>query len=347
MTDKESIHFLTNPLLLPPPLASLTEPEHLLKLRVADNREEQKEESSLLRPRSFNNALNESKFAELALANSGCLLLEDEPSPTDSLVSSTEESVEQAEGKLQKHKLNEELQQQQLEQDILDIDDISPVLEELELDPIIEGSRSRSPLSPGTPTHASHSLSLGSDCGNLIDDEIADQPGLLCNSEAQELATDTPTLMETHTGTGTGGGGGAAGTGSLRSLKSQSKARTALQQAIELSLRTPAAVRRAVLESAESLDTLSPCESICSDDLMMDFDLNSSIDSISQRSRSGSDLHKLGTTNELEMDVEQAETEAELLSQLECKGSDVMKELNSLLRVRMQRSVPSPRERIR
>lgn len=319
----------------------------MLKLRVADNREEEKEES-LLRPRSFNNALNESKFAELALANSGCLLLEDEPSPTDSLVSSTEESVEQAEGKLQKHKLNAELQQQQLEQEILDIDDISPVLEELELDPIIEGSRSRSPLSPGTPTHASHSLSLGSDCGNLIDDEIADQPGLLCNSEAQELATDTPTLMETHTGTGTGGGA-AAGSGSLRSLKSQSKARTALQQAIELSLRTPAAVRRAVLESAESLDTLSPCESICSDDLMMDFDLNSSIDSISQRSRSGSDLHKLGSTNnELDMDVDvQAETEAELLSQLECKGSDVMKELNSLLRVRMQRSVPSPRERIR
>lgn len=319
----------------------------MLKLRVADNREEEKEES-LLRPRSFNNALNESKFAELALANSGCLLLEDEPSPTDSLVSSTEESVEQADGKLQKHKLNAELQQQQLEQEILDIDDISPVLEELELDPIIEGSRSRSPLSPGTPTHASHSLSLGSDCGNLIDDEIADQPGLLCNSEAQDLATDTPTLMETHTGTGTGGGA-AAGSGSLRSLKSQSKARTALQQAIELSLRTPVAVRRAVLESAESLDTLSPCESICSDDLMMDFDLNSSIDSISQRSRSGSDLHKLGSTNnELEMDVDvQAETEAELLSQLECKGSDVMKELNSLLRVRMQRSVPSPRERIR
>lgn len=314
----------------------------MLKLRVADNREEEQVQQQ--RPRSFNNALNESKFAELALANSGCLLLEDETSPTDSLVSSTEDSEQAAPaaaGKRQKHKLNAELQQQRLEQDIVDIDDISPVLEELELDPV-EGSRSRSPLSPGTPTHASHSLSLGSDCGNLIDDEIADQPGLLCNSEAQELATDTPTLMETHTGTGAG-----TGNGSLRSLKSQSKARTALQQAIELSLRTPAAVRRAVLESAESLDTLSPCESICSDDLMMDFDLNSSIDSISQRSRSGSDLHKMG----LELDVtdvaEQAETEAELLSQLECKGSDVMKELNSLLRVRMQRSVASPRERIR
>ncbi|XP_034483030.1 homeobox protein 5 isoform X2 [Drosophila innubila] len=316
-------------------ISSLTEPaakpsflagqDHLLN--VADNREAATVRLPSERPRSFNNALNESKFAELALANSTCLLLDDETSPTDSLVSSTEES-EEAGGKLKKHKLNAELQQKDID---VDIDDISPVLD-LELDP-----GSRSPNSPGTPTHASHSLSLGSDCGNLIDDEIADQPALLCNSEAHEVATDTPTLMETHTHTQTG---------SLRSLKSQSKARTALQQAIELSLRTPAAVRRAVLESAESLDTLSPCESICSDDLMMDFDMNSSVDSIdrtvSMRSRSGSDLHKLGT----EMDPEQAETEAELLSQLECKGSDVMKELNSLLRVRMQRTSSSPRERI-
>ncbi|KAL7734701.1 hypothetical protein ACLKA6_010994 [Drosophila palustris] len=320
-------------------ISSLTEPaakpsflagqDHLLNMHTVDNREVVATvRLPSERPRSFNNALNESKFAELALANSSCLLLDDETSPTDSLVSSTEES-EEAGGKLKKHKLNAELQQKDIE---VDIDDISPVLE-LELDP-----GSRSPNSPGTPTHASHSLSLGSDCGNLIDDEIADQPALLCNSEAHELATDTPTLMETHTHTQTG---------SLRSLKSQSKARTALQQAIELSLRTPAAVRRAVLESAESLDTLSPCESICSDDLMMDFDMNSSVDSIdrtmSMRSRSGSDLHKLGT----EIDPEQAETEAELLSQLECKGSDVMKELNSLLRVRMQRTTSSPRERIR
>ncbi|KAH8415602.1 hypothetical protein KR222_006043 [Zaprionus bogoriensis] len=345
-------------------ISSISEPQaksgadHLLNNHNSDNNLLLDNRDAALRPRSFNNALNESKFAELALANSSCLLLEDETSPTDSLVSSTEESEAQAAGKLKKHKLNAELQQQQLDNDAIDvlddIDDISPVLEELELD-VIAGSRSRSPLSPGTPTHASHSLSLGSDCGNLIDDEIADQPGLLCNSsEAQELATDTPTLMESHTGTA-GGNAVGTGTGSLRSLKSQSKARTALQQAIELSLRTPAAVRRAVLESAESLDTLSPCESICSDDLMMDFDLNSSVDSIdrgaSLRSRSGSDLHKLGTELELELNGDadadtQAETEAELLSQLECKGSDVMKELNSLLRVRLQRTVSSPRERI-
>ncbi|XP_070072129.1 serine-rich adhesin for platelets isoform X11 [Drosophila takahashii] len=296
----------------------------LLNLHLVDNRE--------ARPRSFNNALNESKFAELALASSSCLLLDDETSPTDSLVSSTEDS-EEAGGKLQKHKLNEERQQKDI--DDIDIDDISPVLE-LDLDPI----GSRSPISPGTPTHASHSLSLGSDCGNLIDDEIADQPALLCNSEAHEVATDTPTLMETLTHTQTG---------SLRSLKSQSKARTALQQAIELSLRTPAAVRKAVMDRAESLDTLSPCESICSDDLMMDFDMNSSVDSIDHmanatgRSRSGSDLHKIGRGGQ-DIDTMQAETEAELLSELERRGSDVMKELNTLLRGRRQRG--GPRERI-
>lgn len=204
------------------------------------------------RPKSFYNTLNETKFAEMALAGS-TYLLDDETSPTDSLVSSTES--EEAASKQKKHKINEELQEK-------DIDEISPELE------------MGSPISPGTPTHASHSLSL-SDCGNLIDDEIADQPALLFNSEAHDLVdsltshkdkTDTPTLMEN--------------TGSIRSLKSQSKARSALQQAIELSLRTPLSLRKAVMERADSLDTLSPCESICSDDLMMDFDIHSSVDSI-------------------------------------------------------------------
>ncbi|XP_054085336.1 uncharacterized protein LOC105212939 isoform X3 [Zeugodacus cucurbitae] len=252
------------------------------------------------RPKSFYNSLNETKFAEMALASS-TYLLDDETSPTDSLVSSTES--EEAASKQKKHKMNEELQEK-------DIDEISPELE------------MGSPISPGTPTHASHSLSL-SDCGNLIDDEIADQPALLFNSEAHDLVdsltshkdkTDTPTLMEN--------------TGSMRSLKSQSKARSALQQAIELSLRTPLSLRKAVMERADSLDTLSPCESICSDDLMMDFDIHSSVDSIDRsgsiKSRSGSDLHKIDDT--------------ELFSELERKGSDVMKELNSLLRLRTNKS---------
>lgn len=252
------------------------------------------------RPMSLTN-INESKFAEMAAAVASEFLLDDETSPTDSLVSSTES--EDVVCKRQKKKNNLEIQEK-------DIDEISPEFEVC------------SPLSPGTPTHASHSLSL-SDCGRdfLIDDEIADQPALLFN-ESNESAdmgaahvahshahSDTPTLMET---------------GSMRSLKSQSKARSALQAAIELSLRTPVSLRKAVMNRAESLDTLSPCESICSDDLMMDFDVNSSMDSIEKmsasiRSRSGSALHKLDDT--------------QMFSELEGRSNDMMKELNTILRV--------------
>lgn len=40
--------------------------------------------------------------------------------------------------------------------------------------------------------------------------------------------------------------------------------------------------RRSLLSRTESLDTLSPCESIASDDLMMDFECHSSMDSIDE-----------------------------------------------------------------
>ncbi|XP_055842176.1 uncharacterized protein LOC129909189 isoform X2 [Episyrphus balteatus] len=287
-------------------ISSITEPSPQLENDQQQDENIQKDsdecelETKPERPTSLTN-ITESKFAEMAAAVASEFLLDDETSPTDSLVSSTES--EDVVCKRQKKKNNLEIQEK-------DIDEISPEFEVC------------SPLSPGTPTHASHSLSL-SDCGRdfLIDDEIADQPALLFNesNEGADLGahvghshthSDTPTLMET---------------GSMRSLKSQSKARSALQAAIELSLRTPVSLRKAVLNRAESLDTLSPCESICSDDLMMDFDVNSSMDSIdnrmsaSIRSRSGSALHK--------MDDSQA------FSELEGRGSDMMRELNTILRV--------------
>ncbi|XP_075164019.1 uncharacterized protein LOC142236666 isoform X3 [Haematobia irritans] len=287
---------LTEPVTLNDEIETLPkESTNLAILDEIDNR--------LERPKSICNALNETKFAEMALEGS-TFLLDDETSPTDSLVSSSES--EGAACKQKKHKINEELQEK-------DIDEISP---ELDL---------ASPLSPGTPTHCSRSLSL-SDCGNLIDDEIADQPALLFNQESQDGGaesgasrrdrTDTPTLMESLS--------------SLRnSIHSQTnRSRSALYQAMELSLRTPLSLRKAVMERAESLDTLSPCESICSDDLMMDFDMASSMDSIDRsvsiKSRSGSDLNKID--------------DGELFSELDRKGSDVMKELNSLLRSHSKKS---------
>lgn len=64
---------------------------------------------------------------------------------------------------------------------------------------------SGSPGSPGTPTHASNSLSLSSDARDfLIDDEIADQPGLVfdeaitANSSGNTLIAQTPQESE-HT----------------------------------------------------------------------------------------------------------------------------------------------------
>lgn len=243
--------------------ASLTETIALNASNDTDNVQGVQKEVPLEkseRPKCFYNAIDENKFAVMALEGS-TFLLDDETSPTDSLVSSTES--EEAPCKQKKHKINEELQEK-------DIDEISPELDVT------------SPNSPGTPTHASHSLSL-SDCGNLIDDEIADQPALLFNHDSQDGGgggggggesvtsrkdkADTPTLIESMS--------------SMRnSVHSQTKSRSALHQAMELSLRTPLSLRKAVMERAESLDTLSPCESICSDDLMMDFDMNSSIDSI-------------------------------------------------------------------
>lgn len=194
------------------------------------------------RPNNLSN-INETKFAEMAAA--ACdFLLDDETSPTDSLVSTGSDEDE----KHLKKRKNEEIQERTLE-------DISPELE------------CSSPLSPGTPTHASNSLSdMGRDF--LIDDEIADQPALLFNDTAESSATPSIQNLVDQLSLG----------GSLRSLKSGSKARNALQAAIELNLKTPDSVKKAVFERTESLDTLSPCESLASDDFMMDFDC-SSIDS--------------------------------------------------------------------
>lgn len=201
--------------------------------------------------------ITETKFAEMAAAVD--VLLDDETSPTDSLVSSTE-SDDHIMTKKSKKKANEEIQEK-------DIDEISP---EIELcSPL---------LSPGTPTHASNSLSL-SDVGRdfLIDDEIADQPALLFSDKGgdgiestpqRNSLTDTPTLKENHNN-------------DLNKSPALNSRRSIMHAAIELSLRTPVSLRKAaLLNRTESLDTLSPCESIASDDLMLDYECHSSLDSI-------------------------------------------------------------------
>ncbi|XP_054285721.1 uncharacterized protein LOC129002145 [Macrosteles quadrilineatus] len=104
-----------------------------------------------------------------------------------------------------------------------------------------------SPGTPGTPTHTSNSLSLSSDIRDrdFIDDEICDQPGLVynnmtANSSGNTLVADAP---------------------SPRPLKPLS-----------------AAIANLTIDCNSgrhsSVGTLSPCESIASDDLIMDYDIS-------------------------------------------------------------------------
>lgn len=200
--------------------------------------------------------MDEFKFAEIAEAAKNSAQLDDETSPTDSLVSSSESGdilIKKSHGKMELNikKPIYEIKEQ-------DLEDITPEL--------------ISPQTPGTPTHASNSLSL-SDGGHdfLIDDEIADQPALVFNDnngspshrdDRRSSVTDTtPTLKEVSMNN----------FGSLR--------RKHVLNIIKNDRSSPASIRK-VLERAESLDTLSPCDSIASDDLMADFEINSSLDSI-------------------------------------------------------------------
>lgn len=209
--------------------------------------------------------MDEIKFAETVDKVKDSALLDDETSPTDSLVSSSEsgdvlmKKADRApESNCNKKALDEYKAQ--------DLNDISPELIDL-----------ISPVTPGTPTHASNSFSL-SDARDdfLIDDEIADQPALMFNEKRQKgspshhddfrsasmnLTSDTPTLKDITLNTN----------GSLRSLNKS--------QALKFQSSSPAANRKPI-ERSGSLDTLSPCDSIASDDLMADFELNSSLDSI-------------------------------------------------------------------
>jgi hypothetical protein len=200
-------------------------------------------------------------FAETVTKARDSALLDDETSPTDSLVSSSEsgeillkksEKTQDDGSDLCK---NNEMAMEQ------DIDDISPVLDDF--------------LSPGTPTHASNSLSLSD--GNrddfLIDDEIADQPALVFNDKkhsqsnqscSMNIASTASTLREISINSH----------GSMKSINNKA-------QFMKNHQASPGSNRRiAALDRSGSLDTLSPCDSIASDDLMADFELNSSLDSI-------------------------------------------------------------------
>lgn len=82
--------------------------------------------------------------------------------------------------------------------------------------------------------------------------------------------------------------------------------------------------RHSLLSRTESLDTLSPCESICSDDMMMDFDCNSGHDSMERLT--GSNQSETGIGSKPDLD------ENQLWNDFEQKGGGMFKDWSYLLK---------------
>ncbi|KAM3967169.1 uncharacterized protein ACR2FA_011506 [Aphomia sociella] len=214
--------------------------------------------------------LDDSKFDMSALETSTQSLLDDETSPADSLISSTSTSdssndlhvdrdAPSISSAYQTANTKTKSPEPVIEpQDGVDGEIMQPVNEIIEVRRgSVEGSKNVTPESPGTPTHASGSLSL-SDGRDFFDDEIADQPALLFRKN-----TD----------------------GSPSSKAVESEASRQLRRSRERITSSPLAQRNRKLcggrnvgtERTPSLDTLS---SLASDDLMMDNDLAQSITSL-------------------------------------------------------------------
>nr|CAD7428839.1 unnamed protein product [Timema monikensis] len=172
-----------------------------------------------------------------------------------------------------------------------------------------------SPDSPGTPTNASNSLSLSEGRDFLIDDEIADQPG---------LTFDDGGVSKMGGGDMTNSSGGCSSQilsvmeNSVTLVDSSHKPASKLQLSSQPE-DSPLRGRRMV--RAGSVDTLSPCESITSDDLMLDYECSqgSSLDCTadSRLEISNGALHDLD--------------EETLMSELEAQGDSVLKEWSNLL----------------
>ncbi|KAL3278325.1 hypothetical protein HHI36_013656 [Cryptolaemus montrouzieri] len=160
----------------------------------------------------------DSNLNAIAATGNSPTLLDDETSPIESLLSFSE---------------TDEISKKKENQNAKDMNDKS------------------SPGSPGTPTNASNSLSLSEGKDDfLIDDEIADQPGLVFGDKSQHNSETT--LVE------------STPRARRRKLKNFEGSPLILKE------------KKNLRSSNVSLDTLSPCESIASDDLMMDYEYSQS-----------------------------------------------------------------------
>ncbi|CAH2071590.1 unnamed protein product, partial [Iphiclides podalirius] len=216
--------------------------------------------------------LEESKFDISALETSTQSLLDDETSPADSLISSTSTSDSNNDLHVDRDAPSISSAYQTAntktkspdpileEEDVVDGEALSPVKEVIEVGSGGDsgsGSKNTTPPSPGTPTHASGSLSL-SDGRDFFDDEIADQPALLFRKNTD----GSPSMKRADSDAAK----------QLRRSKERINSSPLAQRSRKLGgSRNPAA------ERTPSLDTLS---SLASDDLMMENDLGNSITSL-------------------------------------------------------------------
>ncbi|XP_071571213.1 uncharacterized protein [Temnothorax nylanderi] len=155
---------------------------------------------------------------------------------------------------------------------------------------------------PGTPTNASNSLSL-SEGREFFDDEIADQPGLIFDDSNSRARIETQSAM-----------GDQVITENSHTLIETSSKMNGVH--IKGVINSPHHGQR--LHRTGSVDTLSPCESIASDDLMLDYDgSDASSYEEQQRLNSNPALHELD--------------DATIISELEAQGEEVMRQWSSLL----------------
>ncbi|XP_061711024.1 uncharacterized protein LOC133520552 isoform X3 [Cydia pomonella] len=210
--------------------------------------------------------LEESKFDISALEISTQSLLDDETSPADSLISSTSTSDSVNELVVEKdppsissayQTANTKTKSPEpADEDGVDGELLQTANEVVEETRNGDDSKNVSPESPGTPTHASGSLSL-SDGRDFFDDEIADQPALLFRKNNEG---SPPRKQE------------AENSKQLRRSRERIPASPLAQRNRKVN-----GLRNGGAERTPSLDTLS---SLASDDLMMDNDLARSVTSL-------------------------------------------------------------------
>ncbi|XP_077297246.1 uncharacterized protein LOC143918981 isoform X3 [Arctopsyche grandis] len=239
--------------------------------------------TSLIASDFRNLMIGDSRLAMPTLTSSNHSLIEDETSPADSLISSSTDSNNEM-PMLEKdttvstsayHTADNRTLDVNKEDDTTMEDNMKDkeTTEKFELyfsqyKYIQRSPNKKSSHSPDTPTNASNSLSLSEGRDFLIDDEIADQPALIFEGNSiADQATSSLQLINLN---------GTDSTQTLQETNNQSSAHKAKGvQTNHKETFSPLRPKR-----SPSLDTLSPCDSIASDDLIMDMDFNNSITSL-------------------------------------------------------------------